>query len=154
MKTQKVSAGKAHSDFLVLPNDTNHYGNLFGGNLLSRMDRTAFIAARKYTEGDLVTVSVDSVVFKAPLKLGESAAIIAEVSKIGKTSVEITVNVLSGEKEVIKDAYFTFVNVGKDGKPLPVPQPEFDSPEEKDRYDKHARTRALQKECLLKAQSI
>jgi len=154
MKTQDISAGKAHSDFLVLPNDTNHYGNLFGGTLLALMDRTAFIAARRYSEGDLVTVSVENVVFASPLRLGESAVINAEVSKVGKTSVETTVNVFSGEKVVIKDAYFTFVNVDKAGKPLAVPQPEFGSPEEKARYNEHSRVRTLQKECLLKAKAI
>jgi len=154
MRMQKISAGKAHSDFLVLPNDTNHYGDLFGGTLLALMDRTAFIAARKYAEGDLVTVSVENVAFANPLKLGESAAIIAEVSMVGRTSVETTVDVFSGDKGIVKGAYFTFVNVGKDGKPLLVPQPEFGSPEEKAKYDEHSRLRALQKECLLRAKSI
>lgn len=139
--SQPISLGAAKSEILVLPNDANHYGNIFGGALLSYMDRTAFIAARKYAENDLVTVALENVAFKAPIKLGETAEISAFVSYVGKTSVEVCVNVSSAGKNVVENAYFVFVSVDKNGKPCPVCRPSFASSGEKERFEAREKER-------------
>lgn len=112
---RSISSGVAKSEIVVLPNDGNHYGNIFGGALLSLMDRTAYIAARKYAESDLVTVALDNVVFKNPVKVGDTAEISAKVSYVGKTSVEVRVGVVSEGKTAVQNAYFTYVNIDAKG---------------------------------------
>ncbi len=132
---QALSKGFAKSEVVVMTNDTNHYGTIFGGTLLSHMDRTSFIAASKYAGNDVVTVSIENMVFRAPIKLGEIAEIVAHVVAVGKTSLEVCVNVTSGNKKVVENAYFTFVSVDKKGRPLPVPRPSFATKEEKVAYE-------------------
>lgn len=147
---QQISLGKARCEILVLPNDTNQYGTIFGGTLLALMDQTAFIAARKYAMNDVVTVSVENVVFRAPIKLGEIAEITAFVSYVGRTSVEVCVNIVSDGKKIIEDAYFTFVNVNSGGKPTPVVQPSFQDDGEREAYEKRRMARQNMLECLRK----
>lgn len=134
--SQQISIGTAKSEIVVLPNDTNHYGTIFGGALLSYMDRTAFIAAKKYAQNDLVLVSLQNVAFKAPVKLGEAAEISAFVFSVGKTSVDVCVNVSSNNNTVVENAHFTYVNVDAKGKAIPVIQPAFANAEEKTFYEK------------------
>lgn len=141
---------EAISENIVLPDDANHYNTIFGGNLLAWMDRTAFIAARKYAENDVVTVSVHDVVFKAPVKVGETVKISPFVKYVGRTSIEVCVNVISGNKTMIEEAYFTFVNVDKKGKSVPVMQPDFETAEEKRNFE----SRWHEKECAAQTHSI
>jgi acyl-CoA hydrolase len=136
-----ISKGTAKSDIVVLPNDTNHYGNIFGGALLSFMDRTAFIAARKYAENDLVTVALQDMVFKAPIKVGATAEISAKVCYVGKTSLDVCVTVMSGDKIVVDNAKFVFVSIGSDGKPIPIVQPSFATAEEKAEFERREKER-------------
>lgn len=139
--TQPISLGIAKSEIVVLPNDGNHYGGIFGGALLSLMDRTAYIAARKYAQGDLVTVALDNVVFKNPVKVGDTAEISAHVSYVGKTSVEVCVGVMSEGKIAVQNAYFTYVNIDAKGKPIPVVQPSFADGEEKAEFERRAKNK-------------
>jgi len=145
---RNISLGTAISEKVVLPNDTNHYCTIFGGTLLAWMDSTTFIAARKYAGNDVVTVSVDNVVFRSPLNVGDIVKISSHITLIGNTSIEVCVNVTSDKRKIIENAYFTFVNVDKDGKSLPVVQPSFETKEEKEIYD----MRKKQKECKKQAE--
>jgi len=149
--SRPISKGCAKSDIVVLPNDTNHYGNIFGGALLSYMDRTAFIAARKYAENDLVTVALNDMVFKAPVKVGETAEISAKVCYVGKTSLDVCVTVTSGEKIVVDTAKFVFVSVDAGGKPTPIAQPSFANAEEKAEFERRAKEREALNACRKQA---
>ena len=133
---------------VVLPNDTNPYGSMFGGRLLSLMDKCAAISAMRHAEIVCVTVSVDSVEFTSPLLLGEVVTIEAWVNRAFSTSLEVEIlveaeNLFQKERRQCNHAYFTFVAVDEHGQPTLVDPiyPETDL--EKKRYEKAAMRREL-----------
>lgn len=77
----------------VFPGQTNHYDTLFGGTALQWMDEVAFIAATRYTRDKVVTVSSDKVNFKVPIPAGSLVELDAQITRVGKTSLEVSVDV-------------------------------------------------------------
>lgn len=111
---------------LVLPSETNPLNNLFGGELLARMDRAASIAARRHSRRIVVTASVNHVAFNRSVPVGSVVTVEAAVSRAFKTSMEIFIDVwiedrFSGEKTKANEAIYTFVAVDDTGKPTEVP---------------------------------
>jgi acyl-CoA hydrolase len=111
---------------LVLPNDTNTFGNLMGGRLMYWMDIAAGIAAGKHCNTPSMTVSVDNISFKNPIKLGNVVHIEAFVCRAFNTSMEIYLKVwgedlLHQYKYESNEAFFTFVALDPNGKPRLVP---------------------------------
>lgn len=118
---------------LVLPNDTNTQNSLMGGRLLHLMDIAGAISAQKHCNHIVVTVSVDNVSFKQPIKLGDVITIEAKVTRAFNTSVEVRIdvwaqNIPSGTKIKSNEAYYTFVPLDKNSRVVPVPEliPETD----------------------------
>ena len=112
---------------LVLPGETNPLNNLFGGELLARMDRAASITARRHSRRICVTVSVNHVAFNKVVPLGSVAIIEAKVSRAFHSSMEIYLDVWienqkSGERTKSNEGIYTFVAVDDTGKPVEVPQ--------------------------------
>ena len=110
---------------LVLPNDTNTFGNLMGGRLMYWMDIAAALAAMKHCGAPVVTASVDNISFEAPIKLGNVVHIEAKVSRAFNTSMEVHLNVwgedaLHQYKYKSNEAYYTFVALDPNGKPRKV----------------------------------
>ncbi len=113
---------------LVLPNDTEWYGNfkgrLIGGRLMHWMDIAAAIVSRKHCNRACVTVSVDQLSFTRPIYLGEIVHLQAVMTRTFKTSMEIYIIVTSisitGEKRICNEAYFTFVTIDEKGRPIPI----------------------------------
>lgn len=125
---------------LVLPGDTNYLDNLFGGELLARMDRACSISARRHSREIVVTASVNHVAFNKVVPMGSVLTIEAKVSRSFKSSMEIYVDVWiedmeSRSKTKVNEGIYTFVAVDKIGKPIIVPQiiPETDL--EKKRFE-------------------
>ncbi|GHC44765.1 acyl-CoA thioesterase [Ulvibacter litoralis] len=111
---------------LVLPSETNPIGNMFGGELLARMDRAASIAARRHSRRIVVTVSVNHVAFNKMIPLGSVVTVEAKVSRAFKTSMEIFMDVWiedreSGMRSKANEAIYTFVAVDEMGTPVVVP---------------------------------
>lgn len=133
---------------LVLPNETNPLNNLFGGELLAKMDRACSIAASRHSESQVVTVSVNHVSFDLPIPLGSVIVIEAKVSRAFSSSMEIYVDVWIDnpiKKERIKanEAIYTFVAVDAENKPVPVAQIIPETEQEKQRFDGALRRRQL-----------
>ena len=133
---------------LVLPSETNPLNNLFGGELLARMDRAASISAGRHSRRISVTVSVNHVAFNKAIPLGSVVIIEAKVSRAFKTSMEIYIDVwvedrLSGERTKSNEAIYTFVAVDENGKPVEVPHIEPVTKLEKHRYDDALRRKQL-----------
>ena len=133
---------------LVLPSETNPLNNLFGGELLARMDRAASISARRHSRRIVVTASVNHVAFNRAVPLGSVVTVEAKVSRAFKSSMEIYIDVWiedreSGERTKANEAIYTFVAVDQNGSPIEVPEllPETDL--EKERYDAALRRRQL-----------
>ncbi|WP_047417744.1 acyl-CoA thioesterase [Cellulophaga sp. Hel_I_12] len=133
---------------LVLPSETNPLNNLFGGELLARMDRAASIAARRHSRRITVTASVNHVAFNQSVPVGSVVTVEAAVSRAFKTSMEVYIDVwmedrFTGTKTKANDAIYTFVAVDDTGKPTEVPKiiPETDL--EKERYAAALRRKQL-----------
>lgn len=130
MKETTKSAAKSdrtpvHMTEIVLPSHTNALGTIFGGVVMSWIDIAAAIAAIRYARSQAVTVSVDYLHFIVPIKIGHTVRIQAEVTFVGKTSMEVEViveaeNSITGQVRKATHAYLTFVAVDEYGKPKPV----------------------------------
>lgn len=133
---------------LVLPSETNPINNLFGGELLARMDRAASIAARRHSRRIVVTASVNHVAFNRAIPLGSVVTVEAKVSRAFSSSMEVYLDVWvedreSGESIKANEAIYTFVAVDETGRPIKVPElvPETDL--EKERFDGALRRKQL-----------
>lgn len=133
---------------LVLPNDTNVFGNLMGGRLMYWMDIAAGIAAGKHCNTPSMTASVDNISFKTPIKLGNVVHIEAKVCRAFTTSMEIHLKVwgedlLHQYKYESNEAYFTFVALDPNGKPRAVPELVPETAEEIRLYEGALRRRQI-----------
>ena len=112
---------------LVLPNDTNTFGNLMGGRLMYWMDIASALAAGKHCNSPVVTASVDNISFENPIKLGNVVHIEAKVSRAFNTSMEVHMKVWGEDttqqyRYKSNEAYYTFVALDPNGKPRKVPE--------------------------------
>ena len=133
---------------LVLPGDTNYLDNLFGGELLARMDRACSIAARRHSCRIVVTASVNHVAFNKSVPVGSVVTLEAKVSRAFKSSMEVYVDVWiedreSGLKSRANEGIYTFVAVDETGSPVPVPQITPETELEKERFDGALRRKQL-----------
>ncbi len=148
LEPKKASESFTIMNELVLPNDTNTFGNLMGGRLMYWMDIAAGMAAGKHCNAPCMTASVDNLSFKNPIKLGNIVHIEAKVSRAFNTSMEIHLKVwgedtLHQYKYESNEAYFTFVALDPNRKPRPVPAVIPETDEEKKLYDGALRRRQL-----------
>ena len=142
------SASVCHMTELVLPNDTNTLGNLMGGRLLHWMDICAAVAAQRHSNRTVVTASVDSVDFRAAIKLGEVVAMEGRVNRAFSTSMEVGLDVwaednATGERRHCNRAFYTFVAVDGSGRPIPVRALAPETDDDRQRYDAAGQRRDL-----------
>ncbi len=133
---------------MVLPSETNPLNNLFGGELLARMDRAASIAARRHSRRITVTASVNHVAFNRSVPLGSVVTVEASISRTFTTSMEVYIDVwmedrVSGQRTKANEAIYTFVAVDDTGKPTAVPSISPESVLEKERFDGALRRKQL-----------
>jgi acyl-CoA hydrolase len=145
-KVAKLSL--AESTKLVLPNDTNTLGNLFGGRLLAWMDEIAFVSANRHSKRIAVTASVNNVSFNEPIKLGDTVTLRAKVSRAFTSSMEVIIDVFIEDKSTDKiissnQAIYTFVAVDQNGLPIEIPAILPETDEEQRRYDAALRRKQL-----------
>jgi len=148
MKAKTPSESKTTMTDLVLPSETNPLNNLFGGELLARMDRAASIAARRHSRRIVVTASVNHVAFKRAVPLGSVVTVEAKVSRAFKTSMEVYIDVCvddreSGIKTIVNEGIYTFVAVDESGIPVVIPQITPETDLEKERFDAALRRKQL-----------
>ena len=149
MKAKPASASLTVMTEIVLPNDTNNLNNLFGGQLLSWMDRCAAIAAHRHCRRTVVTASVNNVSFKEAIPQGAIVTLESKVSRAFTSSMEVWVDVLmedqrgSGKQTKCNEAIYTFVAVDDKGRPIPIPPLEAETEEEIRRFDGALRRRQL-----------
>ncbi|HJU65078.1 MAG TPA: acyl-CoA thioesterase, partial [Gemmatimonadaceae bacterium] len=112
---------------LMMPQHANNLGHVFGGVILSMMDRTAAVAAIRHARQNCVTVSVDRVDFREPIHLGDLVVMKASVNYAGRSSMEVGVrveaeNLVAGGRRHTNSCYLTFVAIDRDGRPVEVPE--------------------------------
>ena len=133
---------------MVLPGETNSLNNLFGGELLARMDRAASISASRHSRCVTVTASVNQVAFSKAIPLGSVVTVEAMVSRAFKTSMEVCIDVWiedleSRKKTKVNDAIYTFVAVDDQGKPTLIPEITPVTELDKQRYEAALRRKQL-----------
>lgn len=148
MEAKKVSESSTVMNELVLPNDTNVFGNLMGGRLMYWMDIAAGITAVKHCNAPCMTASVDNLSFKNPIKLGNVVRIEANITRAFNTSMEIHIRVwgednLHQYRYESNEAYFTFVALDPNNKPRPVPNLIPETEQEKALFDGALRRRQI-----------
>ncbi len=111
---------------VLLPKDTNGYGTIFGGIILSYIDQAAAVAAKRMTKHSIVTVSMKEVIFRQPVYVGDLVSLYAEVTATGTTSITTKVLVEAErarephDTHAVTEAEVVFVAVDKTGKPVPI----------------------------------
>ncbi len=133
---------------LVLPNDTNNFGNLMGGRLMYWMDIAAALAAMKHCGAPVVTASVDNISFESPIKIGNVVHIEAKVTRAFNSSMEVHMNVwgedaIQQHKYKSNEAYYTFVALDPNGKSKPVNKLVPETADEQKLFDGALRRRQL-----------
>lgn len=133
---------------MVLPSETNPLNNLFGGELLARMDRAASIAARRHSRQITVTASVNHVAFNHSVPLGSVVTVEAAISRAFRTSMEVFIDVWVEDRSSMKrtkanEAIYTFVAVDSQGKPVEVPPLRPETELEKQRFEAALRRKQL-----------
>lgn len=121
-----VSYSRFESSALMMPQDENVRGHVFGGALLAMLDKTAAVCAMRHARKPCVTASIDRMDFRKPVMIGELVIMKASVNWVGRTSLEVGVrveseNILTGVRQHTNSAYTTFVAIDADGKPETVP---------------------------------
>jgi acyl-CoA hydrolase len=148
MDARKASESLTILTDMVLPSETNPLNNLFGGELLARMDRAASISARRHSRRIVVTASVNHVAFNKSVPLGSVVTVEAKVSRAFKTSMEVYMDVWvedreSGIKTKANEAIYTFVAVDETGQPIRIPELKPESELEVKRFEGALRRKQL-----------
>lgn len=146
-KTVNESSIEGHT-YRIFSNDLNPKGTVFGGRVMSILDRLASIVSERHSGRVCVTVSVDSMHFLGPAKQGETLICKISINRSWNTSMEIGAQVTAekprtGERNHILSAYFTFVALDDNDKPTEVPTVIPETPEQKRRYDEAELRRTL-----------
>jgi acyl-CoA hydrolase len=148
MKSKRASETLAITTHIVLPNDTNTLGNLFGGQLLAWMDVIASVSAHRHCKRVVVTASVNNVSFQKPIQHASIVTLEAKVSRAFSSSMEIFVDVfvedpVTGLREKCNEAIYTFVAVDQNGGPIQVPELIPETDEEITRFEGALRRKQL-----------
>ena len=148
MKAKHPSDSLTTVTDLVLPGETNPLNNLFGGELLARMDRAASISARRHCRRIVVTASVNHVAFNKAVPTGSVVTIEAKVSRAFTSSMEVYIDVWiedreSGYRTKANEGIYTFVAVDATGAPVKVPLVEPQNEVEKERFEGALRRKQL-----------
>ncbi|MBD0831169.1 acyl-CoA thioesterase [Aestuariibaculum sediminum] len=148
MKGKTAEESKTTLTDMVLPGETNPLNNLFGGELLARMDRAAAIAARRHSARIVVTASVNHVAFNKAVPLDSVVTVEAKVSRAFNTSMEVFIDAWiedrqSGDRTKANEGIYTFVAVDETGRPVKIPELIPETELEKQRYDAALRRKQL-----------
>jgi acyl-CoA hydrolase len=137
--TKTVRESQHETSELMMPEHANNMGHVFGGAVLSMMDKCAAIAAFRHSRASVVTVSIDRVDFREPIHLGDLLVMHASVNYAGRSSMEVGIRVeaeelLTGRRRHTNSCYLTFVAVDRNGRPIDVPELVPETEDEKRRH--------------------
>jgi uncharacterized protein (TIGR00369 family) len=135
---KSMSASKISIAQLMQPEHANNLGNVHGGWVMKLVDEAGALACMRHAQRRVVTVAIDQMVFRQPIRIGDLVILEAEVSYAGRTSMEAEVHVtaenpVTGERTHTNTAYLVYVAMDRDGRPAPVPALYAETDEEKRR---------------------
>jgi uncharacterized protein (TIGR00369 family) len=146
MDAKPISASRIVLSQVMGPTDANIYGNVHGGVIMKLADEAGGVAAARHCRRPLVTVTIDSLSFLHPVRIGDLLTIRAEVTFVGRTSVETEVrveaeNMLAGRVTHVASAFVVYVALDDQGRPTPVPPLRPETEAERRRMEDAARRR-------------
>lgn len=138
MEQKRISESRVTLGVMMGPQDANSHGNVHGGVIMKMVDEAGALAAMRHAQAPCVTVAVDSMTFMLPITVGHFVQFNAELTYVGRTSMEARVEVtaenpLTGEKHLSNTAYLVYVALDGQGRPKSVPALIFDTPEQEQR---------------------
>ena len=154
METATLAESHTEMTEYLLPNDTNNLGRALGGAVLHWMDICGAIAAMRFANKQVVTASMDHVDFISPIDLGEVAVIEGYVFNVGRTSIDVKVDVhaenpRTDDERKTTTSFFTFVALDDDGSPTPVPRLDCPTDEEAELREAARAERQVQLEAVI-----
>lgn len=125
-EAQETPRGELTTRTLAMPGDANPSGDIFGGWVLSQMDIAGGIAAGQRAAGRVATVAINAMTFFKPVSVGDVLCVYSEITREGRTSVEISLEAWAlrdriGERVKVTAGKFTFVALDDEGRPRPLP---------------------------------
>lgn len=144
---------------LMTPDMANFSGKVHGGALLKLLDQVAYACASRYAASYVVTVSVDQVVFRQPILVGELVTFLASVNHVGTSSMEVGIKVVAEDIQTretrhVNSCFFTMVAVAADGGKVKVPPLEITTPTQQRRHDEAVMRRELRQELEKRFASV
>ncbi len=144
---------------LMTPDMANFAGNVHGGTILKLLDQVAYACASRYASRYVVTLSVDQVMFRQPIYVGELVTFLAAVNHTGTSSMEIGIrvvaeNIRTQDKRHVNSCFFTMVAVDDARKPVPVPPLQPATPVEARRFEEAILRRKLRQELAARFESL
>lgn len=151
LEGRKISESSVTLSALMGPQDTNGLGNVHGGVIMKMVDEAAGLAAMRHAHRPAVTVVMDSMTFMEPIRVGMLVQCNAELTYVGRTSMEIRVEViaenpLEGVSRVTNTAYLVFVALNENGRPTEVPPLIFETDEQRKRAELAMERQAYRKQ--------
>lgn len=148
---KRISDSRVTISQMMGPQDTNGHGNVHGGVIMKLADEAGGLASMRHAQAPTVTVAVDSMRFMEPIYVGNFVQFNAELTYVGRTSMEVRVEVIAehpftGERRLSNTAYFVYVALDSSGKPTPVPPLIYETPEEERRAELAQERQAYRKQ--------
>ena len=147
LKSKPMRSSRINIAQLMQPEHANNLGNVHGGWIMKLVDDAGALACMRHAQRRVVTVAIDSMVFRNPIKIGDLVMLTAEVTYVGRTSLEAEVlvhteNPISGERIETNTAYLVYVALDDAGLPVPVPPLLAETDEEKLKLEEGRRRQA------------
>lgn len=148
---KKISDSRVTLSQMMGPQDTNGYGNVHGGVIMKLADEAGGLASMRHAQAPTVTVAVDSMTFMHPIYVGNFVQFNAELTYVGRTSMEVRVEVIAedpvtGNRRISNTAYYVYVALDKSGAPTPVAPLLYETDEEKHRAEQAQKRQQFRKQ--------
>ena len=148
MEVKHVKDSCVTISYVMMPEDANPAGNVHGGIIMKHIDMTGGVAAMRHARCNVVTASIDSLIFHYPVFIGDLVTLRASLNLVARSSMEVgvrveTENLFTGEVRHTASAYLTFVALDRNGRPTPVPQLIPETDDEKRRHRQAMDRRAV-----------
>ena len=147
---KRMEDSLTEQQYLICPAHINHYGRLFGGQLLKWIDELAGIVAIRHCGATVTTAAIDNLQFKAPAYSGDMIVLEGVVTSVGHSSMEVRVDTyrehLGGDREIINRAYIDMVSINCKGEPIEVPDLLIETEEQKREYEAAQKRKQMRKQ--------
>lgn len=146
---KRISESLTEQQYLIRPAHINHYGRLFGGQLIYWIDELAGIVAIRHSGSIVTTAAIDNLQFQSPAYEGDMIVLQGQVTYVGRSSMEVRVDTyreaLDGTRVMINRAYMDMVAIDSDGKPIEVPGLILETPDQQAEFDAAQKRKALRR---------